>query len=179
MTPELAIFVMLFHSDMFFSDLLIMLFMLLQNLSLVFFDTKSSSKVCTSFICCLFFAVFFLRINRAFNNIFSAASCNCPLSSWSSDRYVFLDTSEPKEDLSRNHFQHYTDKLLDTQQLVTHCQPQKPVLGRRFHTVPFKDSFWFCVNPLRHFCRMSSFVSLVNIGFRAPTNTHARLYEGA
>ena len=62
MTPELAIFVMLFHSDMFFSDPLIMLFMLLQNLSLVFFDTKSSSKVCTSFICCLFFAVFFLVI---------------------------------------------------------------------------------------------------------------------
>ena len=56
MTPELAIFVMLFHSDMFFSDPLIMLFMLLQNLSLVFFDTKSPAKYAH-----LSFAVFFLQ----------------------------------------------------------------------------------------------------------------------
>ena len=74
-----------------------MLFMLLQNPSLVFFDTKSSSYTHISFAV-FFFAGFFLQINRAFNNIFSVASCNRPLSSWSSNRYVFLDNSEPKED---------------------------------------------------------------------------------
>ena len=47
-----------------------------------------------------FFAWFFLRINRAFNDIFRAASCNRLLSSWRSDQYVFPDNSEPKEDKS-------------------------------------------------------------------------------
>ena len=72
-----------------------------------------------------------------------AVSCNGPLSSWRSDRYVFPDNSEGISE-GRLKFYHWTISSIKLTNCFTHSNlcmllTTETCFGHQFYTVPFKD----------------------------------------